>query len=585
MSNTNQPIIIIHLIPEQFSSLDYRYNRAMMITTKTNILRYSFLNVYPASLTIFLSLFIFASVYTRAISAATPGDSVNAHPLVAFVDCPDLGANFGDACDDENEATLNDMVNGDCICQGTYPPPANDLSENAQVLPLNTSNSCDSNQVLGTTLGANDDLGPFTCDSLNGPWPDVFYTFNSGNYLSIEIDISLITQTDVVVSLNEVGGDGEVIHCSLSETFYFMATKNSDYIIRVAPASGSEGAGEFGICLSAMHLCEEMGGLDPGDPCYLLGHDGFVNDYCECEVTIGNCQGQFGGDLILNGTNEVQSIGIIEAEYYVEYINAFEGNQYTLTSNLVDEYYDGYITIRQSGTVIGQGYSPVTVTAIEDGSISATYTYWDICEALGYFYFDTSIQCITCDYDCPSIGADIGDACDDANPNTSNDIIDEECNCIGEFESGSLSGTADWNNSCGDRSITLTFYAPGNATLLYSYTTTIDENGDFDLSDSIAAGNYDIYAKIDGTLAKSYLNEYISAGANTLLLGSFIPGDLSDNNFINISDFSLLNVSFGSIEGDANYNYLADMNCDGTINIIEFSLLNIGFGQTGASPD
>ncbi len=35
------------------------------------------------------------------------------------VDCPALNANIGDACDDDNDMTENDVVTEDCICQGT----------------------------------------------------------------------------------------------------------------------------------------------------------------------------------------------------------------------------------------------------------------------------------------------------------------------------------------------------------------------------------------------------------------------------------------------------------------------------------
>ena len=573
-----------------------------MITSKTKNELYSFLNFYPVSLIVFLSIVIFASMSTMASSGAIPADSITTSPIVGFLDCPDLSANFGDACNDGDSATINDVVNTDCICKGTYPAPANDLYENAEELVMvHDWDDCATNIVYGTTLGATDDMGPFECDSVGGPWPDVFYTFNSGNYNGIIVSVEFITQMDLVISISEASEGGAVIDCNIAAygdnsgigadiTPQTGALKNTDYVVRISTNSGYEGAGEFSVCLIGQHLCADLYGditLDPGDPCYGYGGStGFMDYSCECEPTVGDCSTPFdGGELTLNGTNEVQSIGCIEPIKFVEYLNVFEGDQYTLISDLGGGYQSGYITIRQSGgNVIGQGYSPVTVTAVNDGSIYADYTLYNTCEMTWSLCYDTSIQCITCDYDCPSIGADIGDACDDANPNTSNDVIDGDCNCIGESQSGSLSGTADWNNSCGDRGLTVKFYAPGTATLLYSYTTTIDENGDFDLVDSIAAGNYDIYAKIDAHLAKSYLNAAISEGANTLLLGSFIAGDLNNNNSINFSDLSVLNISFGSIEGDANYNYMTDMNCDGKVNFVEASILNIGYGKIGAKP-
>ena len=46
-------------------------------------------------------------------------------PIVTF-DCPDLQANIGDACDDEDASTENDTVNANCECVGT---PTGDCTE------------------------------------------------------------------------------------------------------------------------------------------------------------------------------------------------------------------------------------------------------------------------------------------------------------------------------------------------------------------------------------------------------------------------------------------------------------------------
>ena len=44
----------------------------------------------------------------------------------------------------------------------------------------------------------------------------------------------------------------------------------------------------------------------------------------------------------------------------------------------------------------------------------------------------TIVVSLTCvDYDCPALQANIGDSCDDGNPNTANDIINENCECEG----------------------------------------------------------------------------------------------------------------------------------------------------------
>src|SRR5690606_33055508 len=40
-------------------------------------------------------------------------------PVIPTPDCPLLEANIGDTCDDNNSDTENDMVNEDCECVGT----------------------------------------------------------------------------------------------------------------------------------------------------------------------------------------------------------------------------------------------------------------------------------------------------------------------------------------------------------------------------------------------------------------------------------------------------------------------------------
>lgn len=351
------------------------------------------------------------------------------------VDCPILGANIGDACDDGNPNTLNDVVTVDCICAGVLPVPANDLCENAESLDVNLPGDCAGNETEGTTLGAtsSSDLG---CE---GPNPEVFYSFNSGEYTNIQFNIAEITTTDILLTIYEGGCDGLEVYCSTNFNVLLTLTPFTDYIVEISTNPGFGDFGSFSICLEGA-------------------------------------------------------------------------------------------------------------------------------------------------YDCPLLAANIGDACDDGNPNTDDDTVNSDCNCEGvSNEVAVLTGSADWNNSCGDRGLTVNFYEPGTNVLVISFSTSIDANGDFNLGE-VPVGTFDIFAKIDGRLANGYYNETITVGANSLALGSFIPGDLNNNNGINITDFSLLNISFGSSEGDANYNFLADMNCDGNVNIIDVSILNIGFGQVGDSP-
>ena len=87
----------------------------------------------------------------------TENDVINANcvcegtPIVTF-DCPDLMANIGDSCDDNDPSTENDMVNANCVCEGT-PIVTFDCPD----LMANIGDSCDDNDPTteNDTVNAN----------------------------------------------------------------------------------------------------------------------------------------------------------------------------------------------------------------------------------------------------------------------------------------------------------------------------------------------------------------------------------------------------------------------------------------------
>ncbi len=87
--------------------------------------------------------------------AATNADASNPMPIGTYTpgtsgsfDCPVLSANFGDACDDGDATTFNDLILGDCSCAGTpYDCPA---------LFANIGDACDdgdANTINDVVLG------------------------------------------------------------------------------------------------------------------------------------------------------------------------------------------------------------------------------------------------------------------------------------------------------------------------------------------------------------------------------------------------------------------------------------------------
>src|SRR5690606_35319554 len=91
---------------------------------------------------------------------------------------------------------------------------------------------------------------------------------------------------------------------------------------------------------------------------------------------------------------------------------------------------DGYISVREgavNGPLIGSGYSPLTVTT---SSTDDLYVHWNTDDACG-----TATGCVTTTVQlvifCPDLALYAGDACDDGDPNTVEDVVTVDCECLG----------------------------------------------------------------------------------------------------------------------------------------------------------
>jgi len=114
----------------------------------------------------------------------------------------------------------------------------------------------------------------------------------------------------------------------------------------------------------------------------------------------------------------------------------------------------------------------------------------------------------------------------------------------------------------------------------YTFTPTTDASGTFTVC-GIAPANYDLCAKNAHTLSSKESNADIALGSNSIALGTLREGDVNDDDCVDITDFSLLGVSFAKCEGDEGFNPGADFNEDGCVNISDFSLLRMNFGECG----
>jgi hypothetical protein len=120
----------------------------------------------------------------------------------------------------------------------------------------------------------------------------------------------------------------------------------------------------------------------------------------------------------------------------------------------------------------------------------------------------------------------------------------------------------------------------------YNYVTTTDDNGVFTVT-APAPGTYNFRVKNPQTLANagtlSALERW-KAGTTPVEMGTLLEGDASNDNCVNVIDFTLAKNAFGKSEGDPGYDPRADFNGDSTINVTDFNLLKSNFGVCGARP-
>ncbi len=117
--------------------------------------------------------------------------------------------------------------------------------------------------------------------------------------------------------------------------------------------------------------------------------------------------------------------------------------------------------------------------------------------------------------------------------------------------------------------------------VITNYVATSNDSGVF-IVPGVSIGTVDILVKHSHTLAELRTG-VIGSGNNSFNFGTLRQGDANNDNFINVTDFSILATAFNTLEGQPNYNANADFNDDGIINITDFSLLATNFGQSGDS--
>jgi hypothetical protein len=128
--------------------------------------------------------------------------------------------------------------------------------------------------------------------------------------------------------------------------------------------------------------------------------------------------------------------------------------------------------------------------------------------------------------------------------------------------------------------ITVELYVTGNPVPVETITTTTNINGQFTVS-GVPVGTYNIAVKNSHTLKRVKLAQVLVAGGNNIDFGILLEGDVNNDNFVTLSDLSLLINSFNKTLGDSGYDARADLNNDNFVTLSDLSLLINNFNQAG----
>jgi hypothetical protein len=365
-------------------------------------------------------------------------------------DCPD--GNIGDPCDDGNPNTAGETIQPDCSCGGGSVIPANDNCVGSIALACGDS-------IEGTTEGATSFINsPSGCGFTATSQLDVWYSFeaNGTNDYTVSVDAGATSSSwDGVLYVYEGTCD------SLSELACSDATFSggSESVTLSAPAAGIyyvqfydfSGFDAYAVSLSCNENTDCPDGnigdsCDDGDP---NTENDVIGEDCVCAGTPipEGClnTSSFGdADISVEGpTGELITISTCSYEEEFSTITgvpAGEDIEFTLSSG-------GYITVRSDssdGAVVAEGFSPVTVLTASGSDLFPHWTVDDSCNT-DDSCVTTTVQCTTCDTECPD--GNIGDPCDDGDPNTLGDVIGEDCVCAGTPATGDCLNTSSFGDA------------------------------------------------------------------------------------------------------------------------------------------
>lgn len=130
------------------------------------------------------------------------------------------------------------------------------------------------------------------------------------------------------------------------------------------------------------------------------------------------------------------------------------------------------------------------------------------------------------------------------------------------------------------RPLQIGVHLPGDPIPAYRFDTLPDTTGAFTVG-GVISGTFDVSARNDHSLRNLWRDFFADVGLNVVDLDRLREGDASGDNFVDISDFSLLRSAFFKAQGEPGFDPRADFNEDDFVDISDFSLLRGNFFEAG----
>ena len=415
-------------------------------------------------------------------------------------------------------------------------------------------------------------------DACFGPaTADVWYKFTSDG---LEKYIIAQTLADVVVDLWSGDDCSSIIQVAGCQDFpeSFEVTEAGTYYFRIRPYF--TGVDFHTVSLTCVPFDCEDGLADIGSPC----NDGDPNTYGDVYQSDCSCAGFIPvPGQICEVPLVISSLPYTTFGNTADYLNDYEGiNVPPFAPDVIGsgDNQNYYLT----GDDVVYSYTPTTtqslnITVSNTDGYSGMFVFTGCPFASTVAYANTGFEPVPF-----SVNGLIAQAGVTYYIVISTWALPQETSYTLNIQSAApvtLNGSVNWNSSCGNRAGTVKLYTPNTATIIGTYDITVGASGAFSI-ENLPTGTYDVIVKVQGYLAKGKQDVEITAGANTLAMGTIGSGNVNNDNAVNFSDVSLINAVFNKSSIQTGYNPLADLNCNGSVNFQDISILNSSFNKSGA---